>query len=611
MKGFSWGVLWLFLCAGGLEFAFASTFSDKGFSLSGEVKYKELKYFDYVNPEAPKGGAIKRYEIGGFDTLNAFALKGTPADGLELLYDTLTVHSEDEPFSEYGLVAERIQRAKDNSFVIFHLNKNARFHDGNPITAFDVEFSFNTLIGTGNPAIKRYYEDVKEVVVVDKYTVKFNFSNKENRELPLILGQLRILPKHFYENRPFGENPLEIPLGSGPYRILSFETGKEIVYERVKDYWAQKHPTRLGYFNFDRVAYEYYKDETVALEAFKAGAYDFRQESAAKTWALGYEGEPLKKKQIIKEEIAHSLPSGMQGYFFNTRRDLFKDIRVREALSYAFDFEWSNKNLFFGQYTRTKSFFDNSELASFGTPSPQEREWLTPFKEQLPEGIFDQPFTLPTTKGDGNIRPQLKRAQQLLKEAGYEIKNKKLIHTTTGQPFVFELLLLSPAMERVALPFKRNLATLGIEMKIRTIDLTQYINRLREFDYDMIVGVIGQSLSPGNEQRYYWHSSSKDERGSKNYAGIDHPAVDRLVEMVVNAKDRRELVDYTRALDRVLLWNHYVIPHFHNRTFRVAHWNRFSRPNISPLYGLGFWTWWVDPQKEEELLKARPALKRR
>ncbi|MGP1449920.1 MAG: extracellular solute-binding protein [Wolinella sp.] len=602
--------VWLYGLLFGLV-ASASTFSDSGFSLGGEIKYKDFRHFDYVNASAPKGGSIKRHEIGSFDTLNPFSIKGNPAAGIELVYDTLMVQSEDEPFSEYGLIAERIQRAKDNSFVIFHLNKNARFHDGNPITAFDVEFSFNTLINAGNPTIKRYYNDVKDVVVVDKYTVKFNFNNKENRELPLILGQLQILPKHFYDGRVLGENPLEIPLGSGPYRIASFDVGREIVYERVQDYWAVSHPVRVGMFNFDRVTYEYYKDESVALEAFRAGAYDIREERSAKNWALGYDGDALKNGLILKDEIAHSMPSGMQGFFFNTRREIFSDSRVREALFYAFDFEWSNKNLFFGQYARTKSYFDNSELASFGTPSQAEIELLEPFMDDLDPRLFSQAFEIPINSGDGNIREQLRKAKALLKESGYEIKNKKLVNLKTGKHFSFELLLSSPAMERVALPFKKNLAALGIEMKIRLVDLTQYINRVRDFDYDMIVGAIGQSLSPGNEQRYFWHSSSINERGSKNYAGINSKAVDYLVELVISAKDRRELIDNTRMLDRVLLWGYYVIPHFHNRTFRIAYWDRLGRPSISPLYGLGFWTWWVDIKKETELVKSRPALLRK
>ncbi|MDE5817405.1 MAG: extracellular solute-binding protein [Helicobacter sp.] len=596
------------LCILLFAFVFAETFSDTGFSFTGEIKYKDLKHFDYVNPNAPKQGSIKLYEIGSYDTLNPIAAKGVSAAGLELLYDTLTVRSEDEPFSEYGLLAERIQRDVENRFVIFHMNKSATFHDGSEVSAFDVAFSFQTLMDSQNPLITRYYQDVEDVVVVDKWTVRFNFKNNQNKELPLILGQMQVFPKKFYENRMFGENPLEIPLGGGPYKIVALELGKKIEYELVENYWARNHPTRIGQFNFKKIVYEYYKDDNVSLEAFKAGAYDYRQENSAKNWALGYAGSALEKGAIVKEELAHSLPSGMQGFFFNTRREFFADRRVREALNYAFNFEWSNKNLFFSQYTRTKSYFDNSPLASFSVPLEKEREILEPFRAQLPQELFTQPFALPEHNASGNVRSLFKEAQRLLQEAGWSYKGGKL--QKNGKPFVFELLLVSPAMERVAIPFKRNLGILGIEMNIRTLDMTQYINRVRNFDYDMIVGVVPQSLSPGNEQRYFFSSSAAKEEGSRNYAGIENPTVDALIEKIIHAPTREDMVDYTRALDRVLLWEYYVIPQYHNRSFRIAYWNRFAHPKITPLYGTGFWSWWVESDKEESLLKAYPKLRR-
>lgn len=580
-----------------------------GFALIGELRHRNLKHFEYVNPNAPKGGIIKRHVVGSFDSFNPFGVKGTPASGIELIYDTLMVASENEPSSEYGLIAKGIEVAPDNSYVIFHLDKNARFHDGVPLEAKDVEFSFHTLTKQGSPLIRRYYEEVSGVEVLDAHRVKFTFANPNNRELPLILGQLQILPRHFYESRPFGERVLEIPLGSGAYRIVSFKPGKEVVYERVKDYWARSHPARLGYFNFDRVIYEYYQDDMVALEAFRAGAYDWREESSAKQWALGYEGEAKKAGAIKQARLEHQLPSGMQGFFFNTRRAVFQDIRVREALGLAFDFEWSNRHLFFNQYTRTKSYFDNSELAARAIPSGRERAILEPLASQLPSTLFSEP--LPLEREESSLRARLVRAQGLLEAAGYEMRENRLIHTKTKEPLRFELLLVSPMMERVAIPLARNLARLGVEMNIRLVDVTQYLNRLRHFDYDMVVGVVGQSLSPGNEQRYFWHSSVKDERGSRNYAGIDNPVVDRLVEGLIAANDRATLVAYTRALDRVLLWGHYAIPQFHNRAFRVAHWDRFSYPENRPAYGLGFWTWWVDEAREESLLQAYPRLRRR
>ena len=488
------------------------------------------------------------------------------------------------------------------------MNKSATFHDGSEVSEFDVAFSFQTLMDSQNPLITRYYQDVEDVVVVDKWTVRFNFKNNQNKELPLILGQMQVFPKKFYENRTFGENPLEIPLGGGPYKIVALESGKKIEYELVENYWARNHPTRIGQFNFKKIVYEYYKDDNVSLEAFKAGAYDYRQENSAKNWALGYAGSALEKGAIVKEELAHSLPSGMQGFFFNTRREFFADRRVREALNYAFNFEWSNKNLFFSQYTRTKSYFDNSPLASFSVPLEKEREILEPFRTQLPQELFTQPFALPEHNASGNVRSLFKEAQRLLQEAGWSYKGGKL--QKNGKPFVFELLLVSPAMERVAIPFKRNLGILGIEMNIRTLDMTQYINRVRNFDYDMIVGVVPQSLSPGNEQRYFFSSSAAKEEGSRNYAGIENPTVDALIEKIIHAPTREDMVDYTRALDRVLLWEYYVIPQYHNRSFRIAYWNRFAHPKITPLYGTGFWSWWVESDKEESLLKAYPKLRR-
>lgn len=587
----------------------ADTYSNNAFAINGEVKYKNFKHFDYVNPDAPKGGHIKEYAIGTFDSFYDFLLKGTSAQGLHLIYDTLMVRSLDEPSSQYGLIAKQIQRAKDNTFVIFHLDPNARFNDGKEITAFDVEFSFNLIAHGENPSMNRYYADIKEAIVVDKHTIRFNFKDSKNRELALILGDLPILPKHYYETTTPKANPLRIPLGSGPYKIESFEAGRSITYKRVENYWAKDHPTRIGYFNFDRITFDYYKDDSVALEAFKAGRYDYRQEMSAKNWALGYNGKALKNGEIIKQEILHSLSSGMQGFVFNLRKNIFQDIKVREALGLAFDFEWSNKNLFFNQYARTTSFFDNSEFASVGIPLGEELKLLESFKDNLPQELFTQSFKLPTTQGNGNNRDNLKKAQKLLKEAGFVTKNGKL-YDKNNQPFVFELLLVSPAMERVAIPFAKNLQILGIEMKIRLVDISQYINQLRTFDYDMIVGVFPQSLSPGNEQSFFWGSSAADAEGSYNYAGIKNPVIDSLIQKVINAKDYQDLLTATRALDRVLLWNYYVIPHYHTKTFRIAFWNFLEHPKITPIYDVGFETWWVNENKLLKIQENYPSFRR-
>ena len=573
-------------------FAVETTLSH-GLSLHGELKYPAgFSHFDYVNPEAPKGGTLRQAAIGTYDTFNDFILKGVSAAGAGMIYDTLMASAEDEPFSQYGLIAERVELAKDRTFVIFHINPKARFNDNQPVTAEDVVFTFNLLLEQGQPMYKRYYADVTGVEALDQSRVKFTFKDGNNAELPLIVGQLVVLPRHFWQDKEFNEAGLDLPLGSGPYRIKSFIPGKSVTYERVADYWAADLPVNKGRYNFDTLIYDYYRDATVALEAFKAGEYDFRHENVSKNWATLYNGPQFTDGRIIKKEIVHEIPQGIQGFVFNTRRPLFVDRRVREALIYAFDFEWSNKNLFYGQYKRSNSYFSNSEMAATGPPSPAEIELLKPFTKQLPAEVFKDSYHLPTTDGRGNIRNNLRRAAALLKSAGWIIKDKKLVDSS-AQPFVFEILLTSPAFERIVLPFKRNLARLGIETKVRVVDTAQFLNRVREFDFDMVVWSFGQSNSPGNEQRYYWHSSVVDIPGSRNLAGINDPVVDALVEKIIHASDRPSLVTRVRALDRVLQWGFYVLPHWHISTFRIAYWSKFAQPELVPKYGLGLMTWWV------------------
>lgn len=568
-------------------------------SLGEKAKYPHLKYFDYVNPKAPKGGVIKNYSLGTFDSLNPFVIKGNPADGLDLVYDTLLAQSLDEDYAEYALIADDIKVAKDNSYVIFHIDKRAKFSDGVSVSAEDVKFSFDILREKGSPVFSQYYSDVKDAQVLDKQNIKFTFKTSKNRELPLILGQLQILPKHYYKKNPFGKNPLLIPLGSGPYKVKSYKVGKEIIYERDKNYWAKDLPTRIGQFNFDTSIYQYYKDDTVALRAFLSGEYDWRVETSAKVWARGYVGKAISSGDIKKISIPHYLPSGMQGFFFNTRRSIFSDIRVREALFYAFDFEWSNKNLFFSQYKRTKSYFNNSIFASCGIPKGEELKILQPYKRQLEKSapdIFNTPYVIPRTDGKiavgENKRENLKYAQKLLQEAGWVVKNNQLINIKTGKPFVFTLLLDNAAFERLALSYAQDLKILGITMKIQRVDLSQYINRLRDFDYDMIVAVIGQSLFPGNEQRYFWGSQSAMMKGSRNYAGIKDPVVDNLIDELIKAKNRHDQITITKALDRVLLWGFYVIPHYYLPNFRIAYWKKIAMPSVSPKYGFSQYLWW-------------------
>jgi microcin C transport system substrate-binding protein len=580
-------------------------------AMSGEPKYGvDFEHFEYANPNAPKWGRVRLSAIGTYDSFNPFVPRGVPAYGISLTMDTLTVQADDEPFTQYGLVARRIEMPEDRSWVTFHLDPRARFHDKTPMTAEDVAFTFHTLMEEGDPTYRKYYADVAQVEVLSPLTIRFRFKNAENKELPLIIGQLPVLPRHWWSERDFARTTLELPLGSGPYRVGSFQAGRSVTYERVQDYWAADHPVNKGRYNFNSVTYDYYRDSTVALHAFKSGEYDFREENNSKDWATSYTGPPFSDRMIVKEEIENQLPRGMQGFTFNTRRSFFEDPTVRKALSLAFDFEWSNRNLFYGQYERSASYFSNSELASTGLPTPEELEILEPFRGRLPEEVFTQEFKPPLSDGQGFNRENLLEAVELLRQAGWEIRDKRLVHVRTGHPFRFEIMLVSPAFERIVLPYTRNLAKLGIETSVRVVDVSQYINRIRDFDFDMIVFVFGQSNSPGNEQRYFWHSESADLPGSRNLMGIKNPAIDQLVDLVISAPDRETLTHRTRALDRALLWGHYLVPHWHSSVFRVAYWDMFEHPAIAPKYDLGFFTWWVDSPKERVVNAYRRQLDR-
>lgn len=554
----------------------------------------DFQHYDYVNPDAPKGGTFRQKGVGSFDSLNPFISKGVPADDMDLNYDTLARQSLDEPFTEYGLVAGRIEKAPDNSWVRFYLRPEARFHDGRPMHAEDVVFSFQTLIQSGSPLYRSYYADVAEVVAEDPQRVLFKFKHSNNRELPLILGQLPVLPKHFWEGRDFTKGSLDIPLGSGPYRVAEVKAGRSIRYERVKDYWARDLPMNRGMFNFDVLDIQYYRDSTVALEAGKAGQFDFWLESSAKNWATAYDIPAVREKRLIREEIPNGNPTGMQGFVFNLRKPLFQDVRVREALSLVFDFEWTNKQLFNGAYTRTDSYFENSDMAASGLPTSAELKILEPLRGQIPERIFDTPFSNPVTDASGMLREQQRRAYKLLQEAGWRIVDDKMVDAQ-GTPVKIEFLLTQADFDRVLLPYKRNLADLGIELVIRRVDVSQYITRIRSRDFDMMVGSFPQSTSPGNEQREFWASSSADKPGSRNYIGLKDPAIDSLVESLINATSRQDLVDHARALDRVLVWGHYVVPNWHIKTWRVAYWNHIGHPAVPPRYDVGLQTWWSKP----------------
>lgn len=587
----------------------ASAIARHGIAMHGDLKYPaDFRHFAYADPNARKGGRIKHAAIGTFDSFNPFIIKGNPAAGIGQIYDTLLTTAADEPFSEYGLLAESVEAPADRSWVSFRLRPEARWHDGRPVSADDVIWTFETLREKGHPFFRAYYAAVERAEKLDERTVRFRFAPGENRELPLILGQLAVLPKHWWEGRDFGATLLEAPLGSGPYRIEGFEPGRRVRYHRVPDYWGRELAVNVGRHNFDEIEYDYYRDGTVALEAFKAGEYDFRLENSSKSWATAYDFPAVKEGLVRREEIPHDRPAGMQAFAFNTRRPIFQDARVRRALGEVFDFEWSNQKLFYGQYTRTRSFFDNSELAATGLPQGEELALLTRYRDQLPPELFTTEYQPPRTDGSGNLRPNLKRAIDLLREAGWTVdaKTKKLTQVGSGRVMRFEILLVDPEFERIVLPFKKNLERLGIDAEVRVVDTAQYRRRLDDFDFDVTIASWPQSLSPGNEQREFWGSAFADKPGSRNLLGIRSPIVDALVEAVISAPDRASLVQRVHALDRVLQWGHWVIPQWHIPYDRVAAWDRFGRPAVTPPQGVQLDTWWIDEEKQRALEARRP-----
>lgn len=565
-----------------------------GMAIHGTAKYPaDFTHFEYANPKAPKKGSVKFGAIGTFDSFNPFISKGDPAPGVNLIFDTLTTSSQDEPFSQYGLLAEKIEYPADRSWIRFHLNPKAKFSDGTPVTAEDVVFSFNMLIEKGAPQFQFYYQDVSKVTAEGERTVKFEFANTTNKELPLIIGQIAIFPKHYWKNVDFSKATLDIPIASGPYKIKNFEPGKFVTYELNDNYWGKDIPVNKGRYNFKTVHYDLYRDNVVIVEAFKSGQFDFRVENNSKSWATAYEGPKFDDGSIVKEEIPNERTTGMQGFAFNLRKPIFQDKVLREAMNYAFDFEWSNRTLFYNQYTRTDSYFDNSELAAEGLPTPAELKILNPYKDQLPAEVFTKPYKNPTTDGSGNIRKNLRTAKQMLEKAGYSIKDNVLVNPK-GEPIEFEFLMTESGFERIVLPFIKNLSKLGIKVTPRKVEITQYIERMRNFNFDMVVASFGQSQSPGNEQRNFWQSSAADRYDSNNYMGIKNPVVDALVEQLITADDRQDLVNHVRALDRVLLAGHYLIPNWHVSFDRVAYESFLKHPKNTPKYGLDIFTWWVE-----------------
>lgn len=569
-------------------------------SMFGEPAYPpDFEHFAYVNPEAPRTGAMRLGVTGTFDSFNPYVIKGNASAAGEA--ETLTVPSADEPFTQYGLIADEIVWPEDRSWVEFGLRPEARWHDGRPITVGDVIFSLETLKTKGAPFYRFYFGAVGSVTETAPGRVRFDFNQAGNRELPLIVGQMPILPKHYWETRDFERSTLEPPLLSGPYRITAFEPGRFVVTERVEDYWGRDLPVNVGQNNFQRIRYEYFRDDTIQRQALKGGAVDLRLENQAKAWALDYDVPAVREGWLLKEEIPHERPTGMQAFVLNTRRPAFAEPKVREALSYAFDFEWTNRVLFFGQYSRTESYFANSELASQGVPEGEELALLEELRGKVPERVFGPAYQAPVTDGSGWPRGNLETALALLGEAGWHVRDMVLVNDATGEPMRFEILLVSQAFERVVLPFVRNLKRLGIEASVRLVDESQYINRMRDFDFDVSVVVWPQSESPGNEQQTFWGSEAATTPGSRNYAGIADEAVDALIAAVISAPDRDSLVARTRALDRVLLWSFYVIPNWYSGVDRYVFWNKFSRPEVTPDRGTSLSFWWFDAEKAERL----------
>lgn len=593
----------------------ASAEAVSALSLYGDVKYGGgFTHFDYTNPNAPKGGHLRVSAIGSFDSLNPYIIKGMAADGVDALTTpTLMSQSYDEPFTMYGYVAEKADLSPARDQITFYLNQAARWDDGTPITADDVVWSFNTLIKDGAPFYRAYYMDVKNVTAKNAHEIVFSLANPKNRELPLIIAQMPILPHKYWAGKNFAQTTLTPPPSGGPYKISSVSAGRSISYERIKDWWAKDLPINAGRYNFDKITYQYYRDQNVALEAFFAGEYDVQQENVAKLWQSAYNAPPVLNGSIIKQEIANQRPVGMQAFIYNIRKPIFKDAKVREALAYAFDFEWENKQFTFGSYTRTRSYFENSELAAVGLPDAQQLELLTPLQKTYPDFVPPEVLTTeyqpPRTDGSGNNRANLKRATELLDLAGYKIGADGIrVHEKTGDRLEFEFVDANPALERLILPFIQNLKKIGVGARLRMVDESQYTNRMQNFDFDMTSMVIPQSNSPGNEQREFWMSDKADVTGSRNYIGIKNPAVDQLVNGLIAAETRSDLVAHTSALDRVLQWNYYVIPNWYYNKWRLAWWSHLHHPDtLSNMTPAILDTWWmVGDQASKTAEKPKP-----
>lgn len=572
-----------------------------GLSIFGDLKYPaDFKHFDYVNPDAPKGGKASQIGPAGittFDSFNSFILKGDAAQGMELTYDSLMARANDEPDAVYGLVAETADVAPDGMSVTFKLRPEAKFSDGSPLTADDVVFSFETIKAKGHPRLAFPLRDVTKAEALDPQTVRYTFEGSLIRDLPVTVATLPILSKAYYTANDFEKTSLDPPLGSGPYKVGPYKAGTYVSYVLRPDYWGKDLPVNRGQYNFDEVRYEYYRDRTLELEGLLAGNIDFREEFTSKDWATGYDRQPVKDGRIKLMTIPDERPSGAQGFFINMRRDKFKDVRVREALGLAMDFEWMNKNLFFGLYTRTASYFENSDLKAVGPPSPEELALLEPFRDKLPKEVFGEPVSPPVTDGSGNNRTQLRQALKLLQEAGWT-QSPEGLRNAKGEPLTVEILVDSPSFERIASPYVKTLRSIGIDASVRMVDDAQYERRTKDFDFDLTTQRYALQITPGVELKTFWGSQAAATNGSFNLAGIADPALDQLIDKIVAAKSRAELVTATRAADRVLRAGHYWVPQWYKGAHNLAFWNKFSWPAVKPKYERGaLETWWYDADK--------------
>ena len=574
-----------------------------GLSVFGELKYPAgFAHFDYVNPDAPKGGRLVTNGPPTYDTFNAFIIKGDPALGTDLLFDSLMARAQDEPDAMYGLIAETADVAADGMSVTFKLRKEAKFSDGTPVTAADVVNSFTLLKEKGTPAIGLALREVVKAEAPDDHTVIYTFQGALVRDLPVILAGLPVLSKAYYDKKPFDETSLEPPLGSGPYLISNFKAGTYVTYKRRDDYWAKDLPVNRGRYNFDEIRFDSFRDRTAELESIKSGGLDYREEFTSVSWATGYNVPAVADGRLIRDTLPDENPSGAQGFFLNTRRDKFKDARVRKALDQVFDFEWSNKKLFYNLYTRTQSFFENSDMKASGSPSPQELVLLEPYKDKVPEEVFGEVYTSPVTDGSGNNRDNLKKAFELLKAAGWTIGPDRLLHDAKGATLDVEILFFEDAFERIILPYIENLRKIGVNATARRVDPAQYERRMKSFDFDITVQRYALRLTPGVEMKGYWGSQAATMDGSQNLSGIADPVIDALIDKVTGAGSREELVTATRAIDRVLRASHYWVPHWYKASHNVAYWNKYARPGVSAKYDPGVLdTWWYDKGKADAL----------